>query len=144
MNVGSIFRTSDAFLVERIYLCGITACPPNREITKTAIGATESVDWEYSHTTVEALELLKKDGYVLLGIEQTDASILLHNYTVASDQKYALVFGNEVDGVDSTLLPMLDACIELPQEGTKHSLNVSVCAGIVIYSFYEKLRSGIQ
>lgn len=140
MNVGSIFRTSDAFLVEKICLCGITATPPNREITKTAIGATESVAWEYFDDTAKALEALKTEGHQLIGIEQTDSSVLLKDFSAKQEGKYALVLGNEVEGVDEELLPMLDACIEIPQEGTKHSLNVSVCAGIVIYHFYQGLK----
>lgn len=142
MNVGSIFRTSDAFLVKKICLCGITATPPSREITKTAIGATESVDWEYHEETATALEALKNEGYQLIGVEQTDGSVLLSDFSVGSEDKFALVLGNEVEGVDEELLPMLDACIEIPQEGTKHSLNVSVCAGIVIYHFYQVLAEG--
>lgn len=140
MNVGSIFRTSDAFLVEKICLCGITATPPNREITKTAIGATESVAWEYFDDTAKALEALKTEGHQLIGIEQTDSSVLLKDFSAKQEGKYTLVLGNEVEGVDEELLPMLDACIEIPQEGTKHSLNVSVCAGIVIYHFYQGLK----
>ena len=140
MNVGSIFRTSDAFLVEKICLCGITATPPNMEITKTAIGATESVAWEYFDDTAKALEALKTEGHQLIGIEQTDSSVLLKDFSAKQEGKYALVLGNEVEGVDEELLPMLDACIEIPQEGTKHSLNVSVCAGIVIYHFYQGLK----
>lgn len=140
MNVGSVFRTSDAFLIQKICLCGITATPPNREITKTAIGATESVSWEYFETTRSALESLRSEGFRLMGLEQTDGSIMLDDYSIQVDQKYALVFGNEVEGVDESLMPMLDDCIEIPQEGTKHSLNVSVCAGIVLYQFFEKLR----
>lgn len=140
MNVGSIFRTSDAFLVEKICLCGITATPPNREITKTAIGATESVEWEYFDDTAKALGALKTEGYQLIGVEQTDSSVLLNDFSTKPEGKYALVLGNEVEGVDEELLPMLDACIEIPQEGTKHSLNVSVCAGIVIYHFYQGLK----
>ncbi|MCB0647279.1 MAG: RNA methyltransferase [Saprospiraceae bacterium] len=140
MNVGSIFRTSDAFLVEKICLCGITATPPNREITKTAIGATESVEWEYFDVTAKALEALKSGGYQLIGVEQTDSSVMLYDFSTKPEGKYALVLGNEVEGVDEELLPMLDACIEIPQEGTKHSLNVSVCAGIVIYHFYQGLK----
>jgi 23S rRNA (guanosine2251-2'-O)-methyltransferase len=132
LNVGSIFRTADAFAIEKIFLCGITATPPNREITKTAIGATESVEWTYFEDTALAVELLNSQGYQIYAIEQTDDAISLLNF-VARDTKIAVIFGNEVDGVEANLLPMIDGCIEIPQYGTKHSLNVSVCAGIVLW-----------
>jgi len=140
MNVGSFFRTGDAFLIEKILLCGITATPPNREITKTAIGATESVHWEYHENITSALEQLKSAGYQLVGIEQTDVSVLLDDFEIKDDGKYALVFGNEVDGVSDEALAHLDVCLEIPQDGTKHSLNVSVCGGIVLWEFYLALN----
>ncbi|MBK8700308.1 MAG: TrmH family RNA methyltransferase [Saprospiraceae bacterium] len=135
LNVGSIFRTCDAFLVEKLILCGFTAIPPHKEITKTAIGATESVSWVHFESATDAAKLLIRDGYTLLGIEQTDASIALENFIPEVSSKYALVFGNEVNGISDDLLPMLDSAIEIRQYGTKHSLNVSVCAGIVIHKF---------
>ena len=135
-NIGSVFRSADAFRVEAIYLCGITACPPHREIQKTALGATESVAWKYFKTTQEALAELRKNNYVLLGIEQTDQSVPLHSFIPEAQKKYAAIFGHEMNGIEETLLPMLDTCIEIPQEGTKHSLNVSVSAGIVAWHFF--------
>jgi 23S rRNA (guanosine2251-2'-O)-methyltransferase len=132
LNVGSVFRTADAFAIEKIILCGITACPPNREITKTAIGATESVDWQYVETTTSAIVQLKQDGYRIYGIEQTSQSISLLEWENTND-KIAVVFGNEVDGVSDEVIALLDGCVEIPQFGTKHSLNVSVCAGIVLW-----------
>ncbi len=135
MNVGSVFRTSDAYCIEKIIICGFTATPPHKEITKTAIGATESVEWTYQENIVDAIRELKAADYTIVGIEQTSNSISLHSYPITLDKKYALVLGNEVDGVSDEVLPLLDAAIELPQFGTKHSLNVSVCAGIVIYVF---------
>lgn len=136
-NIGSVFRTSDAFRVEAIYLCGITACPPHREIHKTALGATESVDWKYFASTKDAISLLKKENYQIIGIEQTNDSVSLLNYV--SKGKSAVIFGNEVEGVDEQILDLCDQYLEIPQEGTKHSLNISVCAGIVIWHFYSQL-----
>jgi 23S rRNA (guanosine2251-2'-O)-methyltransferase len=137
LNVGSIFRTSDAFLVEKLYLCGITGQPPHRDIQKTALGATESVAWEY-HADAEALiDSLKGEGYIIVGIEQTDKSVMLHQHTVSEEGKYVLILGNEVDGINERLLEKLDYAIEIPQFGVKHSLNVSVAAGIVLYKFFE-------
>jgi tRNA G18 (ribose-2'-O)-methylase SpoU len=140
LNVGSAFRTADAFALEKIILCGISAQPPHREIMKTALGSTESVAWEYFSETTAAITSLKKDGFTVLGIEQTDKSILLQDISIQSDEKYALVFGNEVEGVSESALPMLDNCVEIPQFGTKHSLNVSVCVGIVAWEFLRKMR----
>jgi tRNA G18 (ribose-2'-O)-methylase SpoU len=140
LNVGSIFRSSDAFLVEKIMLCGITAKPPEKEIIKSALGATESVAWEYFNDTMEVVQVLKKSDYKIFAIEQSDSGTTLENLTVSSDQKYALIFGNEVKGVDEKLLPFVDGCIEIPQSGIKHSLNISVCAGIVLWKFYEFLH----
>jgi 23S rRNA (guanosine2251-2'-O)-methyltransferase len=135
MNVGSIFRTSDAFRIEKIIICGFTATPPHKEITKTAIGATESVDWMYIQNIVDAVQQLKADAYTIIGIEQVSTSILLDDYPIDTTKKYALVLGNEVDGVSDDVILLLDDAIEIPQFGTKHSLNVSVCSGIVIYKF---------
>lgn len=132
LNVGSIFRTADAFAIEKIIICGISATPPNREINKTAIGATESVAWEYFEDIVEATKRLKGDGYAIIGVEQTDQSILLTEFK-PKKEKIAVIFGNEVDGISDDILDMMDECIEIPQFGTKHSLNVSVCAGIVLW-----------
>lgn len=138
-NVGAIFRTADAFLIERIILCGITPQPPHREIHKAALGATESVTWNYYESVKEAILDLKTQKYEVLGIEQTNDSILIGDFKVDSTKKYALVFGNEVEGVSDEILKDCDAFIELPQHGTKHSLNVSVCGGIVMWDFYTKL-----
>ncbi len=132
LNVGSVFRTADAFAIESISLCGITATPPNREITKTAIGATESVAWTYFEDTLLAIEAYRTKGYKVYAIEQTDDSYSLLNINFTK-QKIAVVFGNEVDGVSDEVLKKVDGCIEIPQFGTKHSLNVSVCAGIVLW-----------
>ena len=134
MNVGSFFRTADAFKIECIYLCGITATPPHKEILKTAIGAAASVSWIYKATTKEAIDGLK-DDYVVIGVEQTNESVLMQELTVDTAKKYALVFGNEVKGVSDDILSDLDMAIEIPQFGTKHSLNVSVCGGIVLWHF---------
>ena len=135
MNIGSIFRTSDAFLVEKIYLCGISSTPPHREILKTAIGATDSVQWEYFKDVKDCVLKLKEDDYTLFAIEQTDSAILLDDLSKFQFEKAALILGNEVKGVSDEILPFVDQSIEIPQYGTKHSLNVSVCAGIVIYEF---------
>ena len=139
-NVGSAFRTCDAFRFEKIYLTGITGTPPHREIEKTALGATLSVDWEYSATTAEVIQKLKNDGYTVLAIEQTDKSIPLNKIEPEPNEKYALVFGNEVNGVSEEAILAADAAIEIPQYGTKHSLNVSVCLGIVTWEFFKKLQ----
>jgi 23S rRNA (guanosine2251-2'-O)-methyltransferase len=137
LNVGSFFRTCDGFAVETLFLTGITACPPNREIQKTAIGATESVSWEYRENIVDAVTEIKAAGYKVWGVEQTNQSVMLDRIEM-SDQKIALVFGNEVDGLSEEILPMLDGCIEIPQFGTKHSLNVAVCGGIVLWEMIRK------
>ena len=139
-NVGSIFRTSDAMAIERIVLCGITAQPPSREITKTAIGATESVAWVYEQHVDQALQSLKAEGYTILAIEQTTESVELLSY-VPSNEKIAIVLGNEVKGVSEDALALADQAIDLAQYGTKHSLNVSVCGGIVIHHFSELFRA---
>ena len=132
-NVGSVFRTCDAFKIEKLYLCGITACPPNKEISKTALGATESVDWEYAEDVLPLAERLKQEGYAVLMVEQVDESRKLQDVNFKDYEKVALVVGNEVFGVDERLLPVCDAAVEIPQFGTKHSLNVTIAAGIVIW-----------
>ena len=137
-NVGSIFRTADAFRCEAIYLCGITAIPPHREIQKSALGATESVMWKYFRTTSEAMDELQKTKYPVYAVEQTDNSISLISFSFPEDKKLALIFGNEVSGIDDRLLSMVDGCIEIPQFGTKHSLNISVAAGIVLWDIFQK------
>lgn len=137
-NIGSFFRTSDAFNVEKIYLCGITAVPPHRDIQKTALGATESMAWEHVESTVELVKKLKADGIKIGSIEQAEKTTLLHEVPSLPDRKYALVFGNEVDGVDQEVIDLSDYIIEIPQFGTKHSLNVSVCAGAVLWEFAKR------
>jgi 23S rRNA (guanosine2251-2'-O)-methyltransferase len=139
-NVGSVFRTSDAFLIEKIYLCGITATPPNKEIHKTALGATESVEWEYIKDTLELVEKLKKEKVKVLSIEQAENSTMLNEFTPESNQKYAIVMGNEVKGVQQEVVSASDFCIEIPQLGTKHSLNISVSCGIVLWDLFQKLK----
>lgn len=140
-NVGAAFRTSDAFLVEKIYLCGITAKPPHREIQKTALGATESVDWQHVASTVEAIAMLKADGWTIVAIEQVDKSISLEKFNFDTSKKYAFVFGNEVFGVDEEVVKQADMCIEIPQFGTKHSLNISVSMGVVIWDYFSKTQA---
>jgi tRNA G18 (ribose-2'-O)-methylase SpoU len=137
-NVGAFFRTGDAFAVEKIALCGITATPPSREIHKSSLGAEFTVAWEYFKTTVEAVELLKSQGYTVLAIEQVEGAVMLDSLTVDRSKKYALIFGNEVSGVDQAVVDMCDGAIEIPQVGTKHSINVSVCGGVVLWKFFEK------
>ena len=139
-NIGSVFRTSDAFLVEKIYLCGITATPPHRDIQKTALGATESVDWRYYENALDAIQELKAANYKIISIEQVAGSISLEQFEVVNNQKYAVIFGNEVKGVQQSLIDMSDNCIEIPQFGTKHSFNISVSAGIVLWELYKKLK----
>ncbi len=132
LNVGSVFRTSDAFRVQEVHLCGVTATPPGKEMNKTALGATESVEWHYFENTTDSLKKLKSEGFLLLALEQTEGSIPLHNFDF-TDIKVALIFGNEVKGVSSDALKLCDASLEIPQFGTKHSLNISVSAGIAIW-----------
>lgn len=132
-NIGSVFRTSDAFRLSKIYLCGITATPPHREIHKTALGAEESVDWAYSEETLDVILELKKEGYTILSVEQVENSISLETFTITPGQKYAFVFGNEVKGVQQEVIDLSDNCIEIPQFGTKHSFNISVTVGIVLW-----------
>ncbi len=139
-NIGSVFRTSDAFLIEKIYLCGITATPPNKEIHKTALGATETVAWEHRESVIELLQELKKQNVKTLAIEQVTNAIYLHDFDIIPQQKYALVFGNEVFGVSQEAVSLCDACIEIPQLGSKHSLNIAVSAGIVIWDLFKKHR----
>lgn len=135
-NVGSVFRTSDAFRVEEILLCGITGQPPHREIHKTALGATESVDWKYFESIADAVKYLKEKDYKVLAIEQIDDSISLEDFTPEPKEKYAFVFGNEIKGVSGEILEDVDHCIEIPQFGTKHSFNISISAGIVLWHYF--------
>lgn len=139
-NVGSTFRTADAFAIEKIILVGITGSPPHREIEKTALGATLSVEWQHVDSITEAIEVLKTEGCQILSIEQVDESISLPEFTPILDQKYAVIFGNEVHGVSEEALPLSDFCIEIPQFGTKHSLNVSVTVGIVLWDMINKVK----
>lgn len=138
-NVGSVFRTADAFLTKKIYLCGITARPPHRDIQKTALGATESVEWSYSEVTADTVRELKAEGYKIVCIEQAEGSVELQYFKIKKDQKYALVFGNEVNGVDQNVLDLCDMCVEIPQFGTKHSFNIAVSAGIVLWELNKNL-----
>lgn len=138
-NVGSVFRTGDAFLIEAVYLCGITSTPPQAEIHKTALGAEDSVDWKYFEDTHDALKELKEAGYSVFAIEQAEGSTMLPDFNTQSGIKYAVVLGNEVKGVQQSVVDACDGCIEIPQFGTKHSLNVSVTAGIVIWEFFRKI-----
>ncbi|MDF9830481.1 RNA methyltransferase [Parabacteroides sp. PF5-6] len=140
-NVGSVFRTSDAFRVEAIYLCGITATPPHAEIHKTALGAEDTVDWQYFQETSEAVEKLHQAGYTVCAIEQAEGSVMLDNLLLDKEKKYAVILGNEVKGVQQEVVDNCDLCIEIPQYGTKHSLNVSVTAGIVIWDFFKKMNT---
>lgn len=139
-NVGAVFRTADAFLIEKIILCGITPKPPHREIHKAALGATESVDWQYYDSVLEAVLDLKTLKYEVLGIEQTSDSQNIIDFKINKEKKYAMVFGNEVEGVSDEILKHCDGFLEVPQLGTKHSLNVSVCAGIVMWEFFKNLK----
>ncbi|MGY4536884.1 23S rRNA (guanosine2251-2'-O)-methyltransferase [Mucilaginibacter sp. UYNi724] len=138
-NIGSIFRTSDGFAVEQVCLCGITAQPPHREIEKTALGATQSINWTYFETPLQAVETLRADGYKIIAIEQAENSIMLNTFIPAPNEKYALIFGNEVNGVSDEVMKSIDACIEIPQFGTKHSFNIVVSAGIVLWDFFSKI-----
>ncbi|WP_353103853.1 RNA methyltransferase [Myroides odoratus] len=139
-NIGSVFRTCDAFLVEKVYLCGITATPPNKEIHKTALGATETVAWEYVKDVVEVVERLKAEGVSVQAIEQVENSVMLNDFQIEGGQKYALVFGNEVKGVSQGVVDLSDGVIEIPQIGTKHSLNIAVSTGIVIWDLFQQMR----
>jgi 23S rRNA (guanosine2251-2'-O)-methyltransferase len=137
-NVGSIFRTADCFLLEGIYLCGITGTPPHRDIQKTALGSTESVPWKYYPLTINAVSELKSDGYQIIGIEQTEGAVSLQDFEIISGKKYALIFGHEINGVDQDVINMCNTCIEIPQIGTKHSFNIAVSAGIVLWELTKK------
>jgi tRNA G18 (ribose-2'-O)-methylase SpoU len=139
-NIGSVFRTSDAFLIEKIYLCGITATPPNKEIHKTALGATETVTWEHNKNVLEVIDNLKQEKVLVYAIEQVENAIFLDSFTPIENKKYALVFGNEVYGVSQEAIQLCDGCIEIPQLGTKHSLNIYVSAGIVVWDLFKKLN----
>lgn len=137
-NIGSVFRTADAFRLEGIYLCGITARPPHREIHKTALGATESVTWKYREETTGAIEELRGRGYLIYSVEQTEGAVMLDRLKISEGQKIALIFGHEIRGVEQQVVDMSDHCIEIPQYGTKHSLNISVAAGVVIWELYRQ------
>ncbi len=139
-NIGSVFRTSDAFLIEKIYLCGITAKPPHKDIHKTALGSTDTVDWQYIENTIDLIEKLKADNIKICAIEQAENAIMLNNFKIETDKKYALVFGNEVKGVSQEVVSASDAVIEIPQYGTKHSLNISVSCGVVVWDVFSKLQ----
>lgn len=138
-NIGSVFRTADAFLIKKIYLCGITATPPHKDIQKTALGATETVDWEYREDTMSLLKELKEQNVEILSIEQAEESVMLNDYKTISTKEYALVFGNEVKGVQQEVVSISDDVIEIPQFGSKHSLNISVSVGIVIWDLFSKI-----
>lgn len=139
-NIGSVFRTSDAFLVEKIYLCGITATPPHKEIHKTALGATETVAWEYAEKVTTVIQQLKNEGVKVFAIEQVENATFLDQFHPNKDERYALIFGNEVYGVSQEAIALAEGCIEIPQLGSKHSLNISVSAGIVVWDFFQKLK----
>jgi tRNA G18 (ribose-2'-O)-methylase SpoU len=140
-NIGSVFRTADAFLIEKIILCGITATPPNKEIHKTALGATETVTWEHHDNVLDVIANLKKENVLTLAIEQVESAVFLQDFKVNKDKKYALVFGNEVYGVAQEAVALCDGCIEIPQLGTKHSLNISVSAGIVVWDLFKQFNN---
>ena len=139
-NIGSIFRTADAFIIEKIILCGITASPPNKDIQKTALGSTESVDWEYQKNVSLVIENLKKEGVYIWSIEQTENSSKLNKLKISNNHKHAIILGNEVKGVSQNAIDLSDNVIEIPQFGTKHSLNVSACSAILIWEFYNSLN----
>jgi len=140
-NIGSVFRTADAFLIEKIYLCGITATPPNKEINKTALGATETVAWEHNESVLEVITKLKAQNTSVFAIEQVENAVFLQDFKVGENQKYALVFGNEVYGVSQQAIELCDGSIEIPQLGTKHSLNISVSAGIVVWDLFKQINN---
>jgi len=142
-NIGAIFRSCDAFAVERLALCGICQCPPSAEIHKTALGAEDSVAWTYHPTTAGCIEELQRDGYTICCLEQVKGSIDLQDFTPQKGRRYALILGHEVDGVDQAIVDQCDVCLEIPQQGTKHSLNVSVSGGIAIWHFFEHLHTGL-
>ena len=140
-NVGSVFRTADAFRIEAIYLCGITSCPPHPEIHKTALGAEDAVDWYYHKEALKTVKMLQQQGYEVLAIEQVEGSTMLQDFVAEPDKKYAVVFGNEVKGVNQEVVDCCNGCLEIPQFGTKHSLNVSTTAGIVMWEMMKKVKS---
>ncbi|NCT16847.1 MAG: RNA methyltransferase [Flavobacteriaceae bacterium CG_4_8_14_3_um_filter_34_10] len=139
-NIGSVFRTADAFLIEKIYLCGITATPPHKDINKTALGATDTVSWEYAEDTLTLVEKLKATGIQILAIEQAEHSVMLEDFQPDKEKKYAIIFGNEVKGVAQQVVDASDAVVEIPQYGTKHSLNISVSAGVVVWDLFCKMK----
>ena len=139
-NIGSVFRTADAFLIKKIYLCGITAQPPHKDIQKTALGATESVEWEYVENTLELVTKLQTEGVLVASIEQAEKSVMLDRFSVKTKTTYAVIFGNEVKGVQQKVVSASDAVIEIPQFGTKHSLNISVSVGVVVWDLFVKIR----
>jgi tRNA G18 (ribose-2'-O)-methylase SpoU len=143
-NVGSFFRTADAFRIEQLLLCGITACPPHREITKTALGSTESVDWKYFENTLNGVQWLKENGYLVYAVEQVDEPVFLNEFNWNCTEKIALILGNEVFGVSDEVIPLCDGVLEIPQIGTKHSLNVSVSAGMVMWHLYAQWLNNQQ
>jgi len=140
-NIGSVFRTADAFIIEKIYLCGITATPPNKEINKTALGATETVTWEYAKSCLDVVKVLNEEGVKTFAIEQVENAVMLNDFTICSNEKYALVFGNEVFGVNQEVINACQGVIEIPQLGTKHSLNISVSTGIVVWDLFQKMQT---
>jgi 23S rRNA (guanosine2251-2'-O)-methyltransferase len=142
-NIGSVFRTSDAFKVEKVYLCGITATPPHREIQKTALGADETVAWEHVEDVLQLVKKLQSEGYIVAAVEQVENSVSLLDFQPQPNQKYAFVFGNEVFGVNQNVVEQSDFCLEIPQYGTKHSLNISVTAGVVSWDFVSKVLSSL-
>jgi 23S rRNA (guanosine2251-2'-O)-methyltransferase len=139
-NVGAVFRTSDAFVIESVFICGITATPPNAEIHKSALGAENVVEWKYFSSTLDAVKELKNKGFVVVAVEQAVGSVELSEFKIQKDKKYAIVFGNEIKGVAQDVVDLSDCCIEIAQSGTKHSLNISVSAGIVIWDFFKQLN----
>ncbi|MDR0794529.1 MAG: RNA methyltransferase [Tannerella sp.] len=140
-NIGSIFRTADSFRLQAVYLCGITAAPPHPEIHKTALGAEETVEWRYYKDTLEAIRKLKSDGYIIYGVEQTEGSISINHISLDPEKKYALILGHEVKGIQQAVVDECNYCVEIPQYGTKHSLNVSVAGGIAIWAFFKQLKA---
>ncbi len=142
-NVGAAFRTGDAFLIHKIYLCGITGTPPNRELHKSALGAEDTVEWEHVGTTVEAVNKLKQEGWKIISLEQAEGSVMLQNFKPVKEERYCFVFGNEVFGVEDEVIALSDTCLEIPQFGTKHSFNVSVSMGIVLWDYSSKINSFI-
>ena len=139
-NIGSVFRTGDCLLVEKVVLCGISATPPHKDIHKTALGATESVEWTYYESSIDAVNDLRKEGYIIAGIEQVEDSIHLQDFEPESGKKYAIIFGHEVKGISQEVIDICDICLEIPQFGTKHSFNISVSAGIVTWEIFRKLN----